>query len=71
MNWTAVVFWLIVIGFIVAASVANAARRKIKDDKVRMRVRLAWIVFWSLFGLLFVGSVIYGVNSFAELDSSR
>lgn len=71
MNWTAVVFWAVVIGFVVAASVMNVARRKIKNDKVRRRVHLAWVVFWSLFGLLFVGSVIYGVNSLAELDSRR
>lgn len=71
MNWTAVVFWVAVIGFVVAASLVNAARRKIKNDKVRRRVHFAWIVFWCLFGLLFIGSVVYGVNSLAELDSNR
>ena len=71
MNWTAVVFWVVVIGFVVAASFVNTARRKIRSDKVRRRVQFAWTVFWCLFGLLFVGSVIYGVNSLAELDISR
>ena len=71
MNWAAVVFWAVVIEFVVAARFVNAARRKIKNDKVRRRVHFAWIVFWCLLGLLFIGSVIYGVNSLAELDSSR
>lgn len=70
-NWTAVVFWVVVIGFVAAANFVNAARRKIRSDKVRRQVQFAWIFFWCLFGLLFVGSVIYGVNSLAELDTSH
>ena len=71
MNRTAATFWAVVIGFVLVASALNAALRKIKSDKFRRRVRFVWMMLWILFGLLFVGSIIYGVNSLAELDSNR
>ena len=68
MNWTACVFWLVVIAFIVTAVMVNRWRRGIVEPSLRRRVHIAWYIVWIVAGMLFVWSVIWGVVSLARLD---
>lgn len=68
LNRTAVVFWLVVIAFVVTTIVVNRWRRSIVEPSLRRRVHIAWRIFWVVLGLLFVWSVVWGVNSLAKLD---
>ena len=68
LNWTAFVFWLVVIAVIVTAVMVNRWRRGIVEPSLRKSVHIAWYIVGIVVGLLFVWSVIWGVGSLARLD---
>jgi hypothetical protein len=70
MDRMAATFWLVVMVLVGLVALFNRWRHDAGNEKLRKRAEVAWVTFWSHFALLFVVSVVYGVNLFAELDQS-